>query len=179
MAIKQLLERELGQENRMGGIQVVVKTARSTVPHGKKLLQQVVLSDLSGDAPADVSLPANVPLVKGQRINIVVCWLQPGEKGPKVYVDQWFPVRLDAEGNEIIINGQKSFPSYGYDDKEEWEVRRDDAKKEEDRVIRSKVRYGLSCAYMGGTPTDSLPANPTDDLKRTISLWVDFIMTGE
>ena len=171
MSITQILKHnEFGQENRTGGIQVVVKTARSTIKHDKKLLQQVVLSDLSGDIPADISLPSNTPLTKNQRINIVVSWLQPGEKGPKLYVDQWFPVRVDTEGNEIIINGQQSFPAYGYDDKEEWEARRDAAKVEEERVIRSKCRYGVVCAIL---------QSGNDYDKEYVNKTVDFIMTGE
>lgn len=176
MAIKQLLEKKMGQEHRTGGIQLVVKTARSTIKHGKKLLQQVVLSDLSGDIPADISLLSNTPLTKGQRINIVVCWLQPAENGPKLYVDQWFPTRIDADGNEIIIDGQRSFPSYSYDDKEEWEIRRDKAKKEEERVIRSKCRYRLVCAHRQKVGLDK---KLTPEQKEITLDDVDFIMTGE
>jgi putative phage-type endonuclease len=51
-----------------------------------------------------------------------------------------------------------------------------EAHKEE---VKGKIRHGLSWAYMSGTPADTLPANPTDPLKRTINLWVDYIVTGE
>ena len=184
MAIKQILEGKLGHEHRTGGIQVVVKTAKGTIKHGKKLLQQAVLSDLSGDVPADISLPSNAPLTRGQRINIIVCWLQPGENGPKMYVDQWFPTRTDVDGNEIIIDGQKSFPSYGYDDKEDWELRREAAKKEDDRVIRSKCRYGVVCALLSSQPEEKPnqihePWRFNEQGKKFINEVVDFIMTGE
>jgi len=172
MTITQLLEMPTGVDNRTGGFQLTVKVARKTVEIDKKHLQWVVFMDETGEMPGEVSLPKYIPLKKYQRIHITVCWLQPGENGKKLYVDQWYPITCSSD--EGISAYEAHYHSdWGSPDTSEameWQaVRREE--------IKGKCRHGVSCAYIRGLKSGFV--SPTKTIKKIINEWVDFIVTGE
>jgi len=88
-------------------------------------------------------------------------------------VDIFIQEMVEMQKNQVEVDPQLLIDvTEGGCSELEWQVKLQNE-------IRGKIRHGLSCAYMSGTPIDMLPANPTDELKRTINLWVDFIVTGE
>ena len=169
MTIKQLLDMPIDKEkSKCGGFQLTVKVARKTVEVDRKHLQWVVFMDETGEIPGEVSLPkSNAYLNKGQPIHITVCWLQPGEKGPKLYVDQWYPITQTVDEYEARYHAD--WGSQDVSEAMEWQaVRREE--------IKGKCRHGVVCAMIRGK-------NGLVDLdegtKGLINIYVDFIMTGE
>ena len=169
MTITQLLQRPIGQENRTGGFQLTVKIARKTVDVGKKHLQWVIFMDETGEIPAEVNLPKrNTTIQKSERIHITVCWLQPGEKGKKLYVDQWYPVTQTVDEYEARYHAD--WGSQDVSEAMEWQaVRREE--------IKGKCRHGISCSFIRSS--QEIYLEPMPDLKEIINKWVDFIVTGE
>jgi len=152
MTIKQLLDMPIDKEkSRCGGFQLTVKRARNTRKHGKKYLQEVLLLDSSGEIPSEVLLPNYVPLQNNININIIVCWLQPGEKGAKLYVEQWSPVKWTAEG--------QANPRTNYNDDMQY--------GEPLHIVKSKVKMHLVCAIL---------SNGEDPDEAFIDKWVDKIV---
>ena len=96
MNIEQLLKMPTGKENRTGGFDVNVRTARHqrTVDGGKKL-QSVILEDDSGQSEADIVMPS--PVQKGWKIHITVCWMQPIGTVKYIYVDQFTTETMTAD----------------------------------------------------------------------------------
>jgi len=165
MTIKQLLDMPVGKENRTGGFQLTVKVARKTVTVDNKQLQWVVFMDETGEIPGEVSLPKYIPLIKNQRINIIICWLQPGEHGKKLYVEQYQPILGPSEPEEFRINS-----AWGPDDAEAlaWT----EARREE---VKGKCRHGVVCSMLqAGTKCFEIEKH-----KEIINKVVDFIVTGE
>ena len=164
MTIKQLLDMPIDEEkSKCGGFQLTVKTARKTRKVDGRTVQQVVLSDTTGEIPGDIFMPNSKQcsyLPRATVINVVVCWLQPGENGTKLYVDQWFMPKGDSEGYPVYRNGIR-----GYGD-----LPPDFA--EDEFIVRGKVRHGVVCAILS-------TGNFEDLDKDFINKWVDFIMTGE
>ena len=159
MTIKQLLDMPIGKEkSKCGGFQLTVKRARSTREHGKKYLQEVLWLDSSGEIPGEVLLPNYVPLQQNANINIVVCWLQQGEKGPKLYVEQWRPVQWSAEGRAEPRTNYNEDMQYG----------------EPLHIVKSKVKMHVVCAILSAG---------NDPIETFVDEWVDKIvktqMTGE
>ena len=171
MAIKQLLENPIGPENRTGGFQVTIKTARKNRKVDGKTLQQVVLSDSSGEIPGDIFMPnprQRSYLPRATVINVVVCWLLPGENGPILYVDQWFLPKGDGEGYPVYRNGVRGYGDLPPDF------------CEEDESIPSMCRNSVVREFVGGfTQNKGCPPKCIKEYKDIINEWVDFIMTGE
>jgi len=164
MTIKQLLEMPIDKDkSKCGGFQLTVKRARSTREHGKKYLQEVLLLDSSGEIPGEVLLPNYVPLQNNANINIIVCWLQPGEKGPKLYVEQWSPVKWSAEGQAEPRTSYNEDMQYG----------------EPLHIVKSKVKMHVVCAMIQASGLREGMPTCNDSFKKDINEWVEFIVTGE
>ena len=160
MTIEQLLQMPMGKENRTGGFQLTVKVARKTVKINQKHLQWVVFMDETGEIPGEVLLPKYNPLIKNQKIHITVCWLQAGEKGKKLYVDQWYPITYTSdEGIAAYEAGKKN-----YSPPDEYE---DD--------IEGRCLTWHIAAFIEGyvTKTGQLP-ECTDENQETLKKWVKF-----
>jgi len=160
MTIKQLFEMPLGKENRTGGFNLIIKTARKILEHDGKYVQGVVFTDETGDIDGDVSLPRYIPLQRTQGIRITVCWLQPTSDGKKLYVEQWYPLTKVGEPDNF-----KFQPDWGPEDSEamEWAA----ARREE---VKGKCRHGVVCAIL------STGADPDKDY---VNKLVEFIVTGK
>ena len=167
MTIKQLLEMPIGVESRSGGFQLTVKVARKTVEVDKKYLQWVVFMDSTGEIPGEVSIASRArALQKNQPIHITVCWLQQGEKGKKLYVDQWYPITQTLDEYEARYHSD--WGSQEITEAMEWqEVRREE--------IKGKCRHGVVCAMI----QSGVNIYEVDKHKEIINKWVDFIVTGE
>jgi len=164
--IKELLEKPIGKEYRTGGFQLAIKTARKMVDIDNKILQGVVFIDDTGEIQGEVSLQRHIPLQRTQKIYLTICWLQNGEKGKKLYVEQWYPVTItEAE------LGCKYQPDWGPEDSEamEWAA----ARREE---VKGKVRHGVVCAMIQAQDLDWELAQKHKD---NINKIVEFIVTGE
>ena len=142
MTIKQLLEMPADKEkSKCGGFQLTVKTARKNRKVDGKTVQQVVLSDSSGEIPGDIFLPNPKQcsyLPRATVINVLVCWLQPGEDGPKLYIDEWFFPKTDGEGNPVYRNGVRGYGDLPPDFSSE---------REDEPVVRSMIRHGIVTAH--------------------------------
>ena len=171
MTIKQLLETPLGEEHRTGGFQLTVKTARKNRKIDGKTVQQVVLSDSSGEMPGDIFMPnpkQRSYLPRTTVINVVVCWLQPGELGPKLYVEQWFLPKGDQEGNPVYRNGTRSYGDLPPDF------------CQEDENVPSMCRNSQVREFIGGFTAKNGYLPPcTQENKDLINEWVEYILTGE
>jgi hypothetical protein len=172
MTIKQLLDMPIDKEkSKCGGFQLTVKTARKNRKVDGKTVQQVVLSDSSGEIPGDIFMPNPKQcsyLARGTVINVVVCWLQPGEAGPKLYIDEWFRPKVDAEGNPVYRNDVR-----GYGD-----LPPDFCEGNEN--VPSMCRNSQVREFIGGftAKTGYLPPC-TKENKDLINEWVDFIISGQ
>lgn len=188
--IKQILEWPVGYKS--GGFVLTVKTVKKhwEVPQedgclvGHKdddriLVKQAVLTDGTGDLLADIKICSpehgnHLHLAVGHLIRVITCEVQTAYDGKgkdptpnkKLYIDQY-----EDYVKQPVGRGEQPWGSED-DNALAWA----EARKEE---IKGKIRHGLACAYMRTTPPDTLPGNPVDDVKKTINLWVDFIMTGE
>ena len=166
MTIKQLLEMPIDKEKSMcGGFQLTVKRARSTRKVDGKTLQEVEWSDATGEMPGDVLMPNPKQcssLTRAAIINVVVCWLQPGVDGPKLYVEQWFFPKCDGDGNPIYRNGVRGYGDLppDYDPEDEF-------------IVKGKVRMHVTCAMI------QADSKLVGDWKEVVNTIVDFIMTGE
>jgi len=175
ITIKQLLEMPIDKEkSKCGGFQLTVKTARKTRKVDGKTVQQVVLSDSSGEIPGDIFMhnpKQRSYLPRTTIINVVVCWLQPGEAGPKLYVDQWFLPKGDGGGNPVYRNGIRGYGDLPPDF------------EEDEFIVRGKVRHGVVCAgirkgYFNLDPKTTDEKFCTNAQKKLIEQAVDVIMTG-
>ena len=160
MDIKQLLARPEGKKNRGGGFQVTLKRARGVKPVGKKYLQEVVLEDFSGEIQGDILLEKRIPLQSSMIINVIVCWIQHGEKGPKLYVEQWSHTTITADEQ---YDKRKDFRQQMFDPEEEY-------------IVKSKVRMHL----VEVARHDLGFRGPLSQMhKQVIESDIEYIMTGE
>jgi len=95
MNIEQLLTMPTGKENRTGGFELTVRTARGIRELNGKSLQSVILEDDSGKIEAD--LLTLKPVQKGWPIHITVCWLLPNGENKTLFVEQFMPRTLTAD----------------------------------------------------------------------------------
>ena len=146
MNIKQVLDMPVGQK--FGGFDVTIKTCKKRWQVKEKWVQQIVITDTSGDAIADVNVIRNSPLQRGSALHITVGIVQAGETGKKLYIDQFVFPDIVSEPTQI-----------GYD----FDV---DAF---DRQIDGKIRHGLVCSYIrSGNFVDK------DEIRKLVK----FIKTG-
>ncbi len=93
MNIKDILAMPIDQK--FGSVDVVVKTCKKMWQVNENWIHQVVITDKSGDALADVNVGKNIPLRRGWPIHITVGIIQTGVKevskdsSKKVYIDQF------------------------------------------------------------------------------------------
>jgi len=170
MTITQLLEMPVDKEkSKCGGFQLTVKTSRKNRKVDGRTVQQVVLSDSSGEIPGDIFMPNPKQcsyLPRTTVINVIVCWLQPGENGPKLYVDEWFLPKTDGDGNPIYRNGQR-----GYGDLPADFV-------EDEFIVRSKIRMHVVRAVIEASGLREGIPSCNDSFKKDINEWVEFVFTG-
>ena len=96
MNIEQLLTMPTGKENRTGGFELTVRTARSPRELNGKKLQSVILEDETGKIDADILLQSSTTKSWGQvqrrwTIKVIIGWLQPSPNNEHktLYVEQW------------------------------------------------------------------------------------------
>ena len=156
MTIKQLLEMPVDKDkSKCGGFQLKVRIARKTIEYGKGHLQAVTFIDDAGDEmPGDIVLPKYIPVQRNAKIHITICWLKQGETGPKLWVEQWYPVTM----TELDICTQRA----NFNDEMQY--------GEPLHIVESKVRMHVVCAILS-------TANDYD--KEFVNNAVDFIITGE
>lgn len=93
MNIEQILNMPVGQK--FGGFDVVIKTAKKRWELDGAWMQQIIITDETGDALADVNIKKNIPLRRGSSLYIIVGEVQQGvtEVGSvsqkKIYIDQF------------------------------------------------------------------------------------------
>lgn len=175
MTIKQLLEMPVDKEkSRTGGFMLTVKVARTVRTEGKMKLQWVVLSDTTGEILADINLPQTGhviqrgPLQSKESIKIVVCWLQPGEKGPKLFVDQF--IRITQTVDEYYETKESTNMDGGYSNETDWQVKLKDE-------IRGKCIFGYQTAMLSNGSTPRCLLEPKS--KAEMLELFKFAMTGE
>ena len=157
ITIEQLRRNPIGKEHRTGGFQLSIKRARKTVEHGKKWLQEVLFLDSTGEIPGEILLPKYIPVHKGANIAITICWLQDGEDGKKLYVEQWKHVEWSADGYETSRG-----MNYSSD-------------REDESVVRSMIRHGIVDAHRCKTGLDK---KLTDEQMEIALSDEEFIYTG-
>ena len=146
MTVKQILDMPIGQK--FGGTDVAIKTCKKTWQVGDVWMQQVVISDETGDALVDVKIGEYIPLQRGSVLHITVGIIQPGvvEKGDnsikKIYIDQFM----------LPISGSEPDIEFG----------------EVDKIVRSKIKCWLVSARLQRTD------DPID--KKYINSLVDYVM---
>jgi len=156
MTIKQLLDMPIGQK--VGGFELTVKKYPSKmVEVGKKKIQPVTFIDETGEMVGDVLNAKYGAIHKGYKIHITVGVIQNGEKGKKLFVEQWWIPSITADEYEAIK--AKEFRQQVFDPEEEY-------------IVQSKVRMHVVCSIL-------TTGNFEDLDKEFINKWVDFIMTGE
>ena len=160
MTIEELSKMPLGKEHRTGGFRLTVKRQRSVREHGKKYLQEILWMDDTGEIAGEILLPKRIPLQNNANIHITICWLQQGEKGPKLYVEQWTPVTM----TELDVCTQRA----NFNDEIQY--------GEPLPVIKSKVRMHVVCSHRRWHGLDE---KLTQEQKSIANDDVDFIMTGE
>ena len=172
MTIKQLSETPIDKEKSMCvGFQLTVKRARSTRKVDGKTIQEVEWSDTTGEMPGDVLMPNPKQcssLTRAAIINVVVCWLQPGVDGPKLYVEQWFFPKCDGDGNPIYRNGIRGYGDLPPDF------------CQEDEAVPSMCRNSVVREFVGGIAArDGCLPQCTELNKALINEWVEYILTGK
>lgn len=172
MTITQLLKMPVDKEkSKCGGFQLTIKTARSNRKVDGRTVQQVCLSDSSGEMPGDIFMPNPKQcsyLPRATVINVIICWLQPGEDGPKLYVEQWYLPKCDAEGNPVYRNNRRNFDDLPSDF------------CEGDENIPSMCRNSQTRNFIGGyvSKTGKMP-ECNDENKDLLNEWVEFVLTGK
>jgi len=162
MTIKQLLEMPIDKEkSKCGGFQLKVRIARGVID--RKLQAVVFIDDAGDEMPGDVVLPKYIPLQKNANIHITVCWLKQGESGPKLWVEQWYPVTM----TELDVCTQRA----NFNDEIQY--------GEPLPVIKSKVRMHVVCSMIQASGLREGMPTCCDSFKKDLNAWVDFIMTGE
>ena len=159
MTIKQLLEMPIGQKT--GGFELTVKKYPSKmVEVGKKKIQPVMFIDETGEMLGDVLNAKFGAIHKGYSVHITVGIIQNGEKGKKLYVEQWWlPTMSMAE-----------YEAKQYDFKQEIQY------GEPLHIVKSKVKMHVVCALLN---REKAPTANDSKMEEYINAWVDFIVTGE
>lgn len=168
MNIAQLKEMPIGYKTG-GGFTMAVKTIKKSWQVGKNWMQQLILMDETGEMLADIKLGPNCQNIRGRigkEIKVVVCEIQESEFNnkpcKKLYIDQY---------DIPTWYGEPPLP----EDEANW-------KKENDEIIRSKVRCWLvsACLQGGQIKPDMISGQSIPKgAKKIINELVDFIMKGE
>ena len=150
MTIKELFT--IPSYETLGGFTLIVKTVKKKWEIGNDKIQQVVLTDKTGDILADICLRKTQYgfdiLTRCLEIIVIAAEMQETETGErKLYVSQYnIPSRSE--------------PDYGLPtDYPDW-----------DKINRGKVRHGLVCSYIKANK----PIN-----KSEIEALVEYIIDGE
>jgi hypothetical protein len=161
MTIEQLKQMKVGKEGRTGGFQLVLKRARKLKELDKGYLQEVLFVDQTGEIDGEVLLEKRIPLTSGKKIHIVVCWLQDGEKGKRLYVDQWNPVVLTADEYEAMREKEKG------------------VEPDEDTVA-SMCRNTLIRHFIEGyTAHHGKPPEYTEEYREILDRWLGYNLLGQ
>ncbi len=169
--IEQLSKMPIGKENRVGGFELKVRTARGCRDSQGRKIQEVVLEDMVGGGTAkitaDLLLPKTgsviqrSPVKKGDTLHIVICWLQSGKDGGKeLYIEQYtIKTVVGDPGNDPSYQRPWHFQPDENDDESKW----------------GKCRYGLVCKAREKLGFDK-PLS--DEIKKVIDGDVDYIIDG-
>jgi len=165
--IKQLLAMPINQKT--GGYDLSIKTFKKTWQVDEIWWSQCIFMDETGEIPADVKVGTSYNPLRGrvgERIHIIVAEIQEAEY-------------LGKNRKKLVVD-QFSIPSITvneYDQAtEDWEH------AHEDEIIKGKIRHGLVCALIRAKLMDIPSAGPysiNQNMKKFITIVVDFIMTGE
>lgn len=131
------------------GFEVTVKTAGKTwqLPKSEKWMQQTVIQDETGEMRADFFIRKYTPIRSGQQYYIHIGIVQEDMKyGKKLYIDQFHAITQTADEYEASINF---------------------ALEESERIVRSKIKHGLVCAWVRRT-ADNVDKDFINDLVEYI-----------
>ena len=163
MTIKQLLDMPVGQK--VGGFELTVKKYPSKmVEVGKKKIQPVTFIDETGEMIGDVLNAKYGAIHKGYKIHVTVGVIQNGEKGKKLFVEQWWVPSMTADEYEAKNEAKKA-----------KEFRQQVFDPEEEYIVQSKIRMHVGCSFIEA----GVNLHEIDKWKKPINAWVDFILTGE
>ncbi len=159
--IEQILIQPIGQRFNAGTL--TVKTCKKTWQVKEVWYHQVLFMDDTGEIPADVKISKYLPLKRGQQVNVIVGMVREAE-----YL---------GKPRKILLVGQYALPTITVDEynsqEEDWAAMRQDE-------IKGKIRHGLVCAYVQGyTIKVGVVPEASENRKKDILEWQDFIMTGE
>jgi len=154
--IKQLLDMSIGQK--VGGFELTVKKYPSKmVEVGKKKIQPVTFIDETGEMIGDVLSAKYGAIQKGYKIHITVGIIQNGEKGKKLYVEQWWlPTMSMAEYEAKQFDFQQDM-KYG----------------EPINIVRGKCKNGLVREYRA---KNGFGENLPEEVKAIMEKDVDYIL---
>jgi len=167
MTIKQLLDMPIGEKT--GGFELTVKKYPSKmVEVGKKKIQPVTFIDETGEMIGDVLNAKFGAIHKGYKIHITVGVIQNGEKGKKLFVEQWWVPTMTVDEYEAKrAKEAKQFRQEMFDPEEEY-------------ITRSKVRMHITERFIeaGLIKLESDEKHDAFIMNR-INFWTDFSMTGQ
>ena len=165
MTIKQLLDMPIGQK--VGGFELTVKKYPSKmVEVGKKKIQPVTFIDETGEMVGDVLNAKYGAIHKGYKIHITVGVIQNGEKGKKLFVEQWWIPSITADEYEAKREADRK-PS---GESSTWE----------EEVVPSMIRNSQVREFIGGYASKhgTVPECTLDN-RKALDRWVAYIETGE
>lgn len=166
MTIEQLLQREIGPDNRVGGFELTVRTARGYRVVNDRRVQAAVLENSTGKISADLLLRKTgtvierSPVQKGDVLRIIVCWLQPGKDGSKeLYVEQFSCKTMTPDEYEAMRDKENHST---------WE----------DENVPSMCRNSQVREFICGYTSKhgELP-ECTKERMKIIDQWVDYILS--
>lgn len=162
ITIQQLLEMPIGTKTG-GGFIMTVKIAGKRVQVKDYWIQNVTLTDPTGDMLADIILHGNVPIVKGRELKIIVCVIQPISDGKKLLVHEWEKITCTAdeyEAKKQVARPQQIGP--------DWEA-----------IGRGKVKCVLSEACIGrGIPVLG-DGSDGEYARECVAKLADWVMSPE
>ena len=151
MQIKEILECMPGTQFTDGDT-FTIKTAKKKWETTSGWMQQVLLTDKTGDILADVNIGSNIPLQRNQQISLIAAEIQPSEDGAKLYIDIFELVTQIGEPPMTYSTGEPT------------------------RIVRGKIKCWLVAGKVqaGFTGKEILTFAKSDELKQII----DSIMEG-
>lgn len=157
MTIKELLDAEIGTV--FTDFDVTIKTCKKMwQQEDEKWVQQIVISDNTGDALADVMLYKYAPLIRNTTLHVIYLVVQPGvpEAGDKT--DKKLFIKRSVTPTDI---GEPELGSIS---------------DVTDQIVRSKIRCHLVSADRQAK--FQVYKDKIDEYKAEINYWVEFVLTG-
>ena len=161
--IEQLLQMPIGYKT--GGFELTVKKFPSKmVTVDDNNIQPVTFIDKTGEMPGEIFKAKYGEIQKGYKVYITVGIIQNGEYGKKLFVDQYkIPTMTADEWEEMRLKDNALYNAI-----------------QDDEAIPSMCRNSQVREYIGGFVSHHgrLP-EITDNDKKILNDWVEYILTGK